>query len=103
MSSSCLRCTDLVPFPVVPHYFHVVAAAVAVGEVLGVFVEVLLLVAVLLLQVVLLHLQAVLLLVAEVVVEGLVAVAVAEVVVAEVVVQEVLLGTSTELAAVVLQ
>jgi len=93
MSSSCLRCTDLVPFPVVPHYFHVVAAAVAVGEVLGVFVEVLLLVAalllqvvLLLLQVVLLLLQVVLLLVAGVVVEGVV-----------------LLGTSTELAAVVLQ
>ena len=46
----------------------------AVGEVLGVFVEVLLLVAVLHLQAVLLHLQVVLLLVAEVVVEGLVAV-----------------------------
>src|SRR5712671_7578038 len=74
-SSSCLRCTVLVPFPVVPRYFHVVAAALAVGEVLGVFVEVLLLVAALLLQVVLLlqavllYLQAVLLLVAEVVVE----------------------------------
>ena len=103
-SSSCLQCTVLVPFPVVPRYFHVVAAAVAVGEVLGVFVEVLLLVAVLLLQVVLLHLQAVLLLVAEVVVEGSVVVeVVAGVVVEEVVAGVVLLGTSTELAAVAVQ
>jgi len=79
----------------------VVLVVGSVEAVLGVHIVVLPLVVVLLLLVVLLHLQVVLphLLVAEVVAEGLVDVVVA----AEVAVPEVLLGTSTELAAVLVQ